>query len=293
MRQVKQWMQPRHDLLKATFFAITAFFCMAVLGILTKFSFEHGGPIWVSFITYVAASLLVTAFLLPQGITALKSQHYTLLIARAVTGTIASFLYMLSMRYISIVNSTLLFNTAPIFIPLLSMLFLKKSIKFKIWQAVILGFIGIIVIIKPNTNLFTDPGNLIGLASGIFLAIAYLIMKILTDTETGLRIIFFYFCIGMLIQIPLLYFPQELPALDSCLYAGCGGLMLFLAQLALVKAYTYAEASEVGVYQYSSVVFVALLNWLFWSNTPDLLDCIGFILVTVAGIIIIHDGAKK
>lgn len=265
---------------------------MAVFGILTKEANQAGDMLWVSFITYGIATLGITLLILPQGKQALKSKHYGKLVARAVIGTAASFFYMISMHYIPIINSTLLFNTAPIFIPLLSVLCLKIHVRKSIWYAVALGFIGIIII-KPTTDILTDPGNLIGLLSGIALAIAYLLTKLLTETDTGSRIIFYYLSIGMVIQIPLLFFTSKAPSLDSFFYASLSGIMLLVAQLSLVKAYTYAEASEVGVYQYSSVVFIGIIEWLIWGRPPGILDVVGFFLVSVAGIIIIHSNLKS
>lgn len=280
------------SVIKGSLFAIFAFFCMAIFGILTQEGTKSGSAIWVSFITYSIAMLGTCLFISRQGIYSLKSNHYRFLVARAVIGTAASFLYMLSMRYIPIINATLLFNTAPIFIPLLSIIWLKAHIQKRVWYAVALGFIGILFIIRPGENILTDPGSLIALLSGIALAIAYLIMKLLTSTDTGLRIIFYYFSIGMFIQTPLLLFTKQLPTLESLIYSCLCGIMLLVAQLGLVKAYTYAEASQVGVYQYSSVVFVGIMEWVFWGKSPGVLDIIGFVLVSIAGIIIIRSNSK-
>jgi drug/metabolite transporter (DMT)-like permease len=281
------------NLLKGSLFAILAFFCMGVFGILTKIACESGESIWVSFITYSIASIATAFFILPHGLTNLKSQHYSYLIARAAIGTTASFLYMISMHFIPIINSTLLFNTAPIFIPFLTVFWLKTSVSKTIWYAVTLGFIGILCIIKPGMDIVTDPGNIIGLLSGLSLAIAYMFMKTLTATDSGLRIIFYYFGIGTLMQIPLLLFTKQSPSLVTFFNAGLCGLVLMAAQLFLVQAYKYASASEVGVYQYTSIVFVGILEWFIWARTPGLLDYIGFVLVSVAGIMIISSGKLK
>ena len=281
-----------HNILKGSLFAIIAFFAMAVFGVFTKMGYEVGGPLWLSFMTYLIATLFTTIWILPKGFTYLRSNHYGYLILRAVIGTAASFLYMLSMNYIPIVNSTLLFNTAPIFIPLLSIVWLKLHIHTTIWFAVILGFIGILIIIKPSASSLITPGNLIGLLSGIALAIAYLTMKLLTDTDPGLRIIFYYVFIGTIMQIPLLWFAKTSLSSATFFYAFLSGVMLLIAQLSLVKAYTYAEASEVGVYQYTSIIFVALIEWFFWGKNPSLSDFIGFVFVSIAGVIIIRSGIK-
>lgn len=278
------------NILKGSLFAVVAFFCMAVFGILTKLGLEGGSFVWVSFIAYLAGTVALLPFV---NFSSLKSEHYPLLISRAVVGTMASFCYTISIQYIPIVNGTLLFNTAPIFIPILSMLFLKAKIAKSTWLAVLIGFMGIVVIIKPTLAIFTQTGNLIGLFSGISLAVAYLIMKQLTATDPGLRIIFYYLGIGTLMQLPLLPFAKTSPSLESALYAGLAGLCLLVAQLSLVTSYKYATASQVGIYQYASVAFVGLLSWMLFGSIPTMGELLGILLVVIAGTIIIRSGIQK
>jgi len=278
------------NILKGSAYAILAFFGMAVFGISTKIALEGGSVFWVSFIAYFTGTLALVPWIMQKGWASLRSEHYSLLIGRAVIGTLASFCYTISMHYIPIVNGTLLFNTAPLFIPLLATLFLKVKVDKSTWIAVLIGFIGIIIIIKPTEAIFTQTGNLVGILSGISLAIAYLLMKLLTGTDPGIRIIFYYLGIGTLLQIPALFFIGPFPNGESCFYAILAGFLLLGAQLALVKAYQYADASQVGIYQYTSVVFVGLLDWWIWHSVPTGGEVIGVLLVTIAGIIIIRSG---
>lgn len=278
------------NIVKGSAFALIAFFCMAVFGILTKLALQDGSFIWVSFIAYLAGTVALVPFI---DFSSLRSNHYSFLISRAVVGTLASFCYTISINYIPIVNGTLLFNTAPIFIPILALIFLNAKIAKSTWLAVLIGFIGIVVIIKPTSAIFTQTGNLIGLLSGMSLAVAYLIMKLLTATDPGWRIIFYYLGIGTLLQIPLLPFAKVLPSLESSLYSMCAGLFLLIAQLALVNSYKYAMASQVGIYQYASVAFVGLLSWIIFGSVPTMGELLGILLVVIAGTIIIRSGIQK
>lgn len=283
----------QENIVKGSLYALAGFFCMALFGILTKQALIGGSAVWVSFIAYLTGTCLLMPYIVSQGIGYLKSNHLNLLLGRALFGTVASFLYTVSIYYIPIVNGTLLFNTAPIFIPLLSLLFLHAKIEKKIWIAVIIGFVGIIVIMRPTEAIFMQTGNLIAIFSGISLAVAYLMMKLLTSSDPGVRIIFYYLGIGTLLQIPCLIFFGSVPPIDSILYAIVSGLVLVAAQLFLVTGYRYAEASQIGIYQYTSIVFVGLLDWLFWGATPNSMEIMGILLVAAAGVIIIRSGNKK
>jgi len=75
---------------------------------------------------------------------------------------------------------TLLNNTTPLFIPVITLLWLKIKIDEKIWWGILVGFVGIILILRPSAVGLIKEGDLYGLAAGIFLAIAYVALKILT-----------------------------------------------------------------------------------------------------------------
>lgn len=281
------------NITKGSLYGLSAFFCMAVFGTLTKLALLQSSVRWVSFIAYLTGTLALMPYIAKQGVGYLKSKHYPYLVGRAVIGTLASFLYTLSIHYIPIVNGTLLFNTAPLFIPLITLLFLKSKVTWIVWMSVLIGFSGVIIIIKPTSEIFTQLGNLIGLLSGISLAIAYLLMNALTATDFGIRIIFYYLGLGALIQIPLLFSAGSFPSGEGCIYAALGGLALLTAQILLVRGYKYAEAPQIGVYQYSSVVFVALIDWLIWGRVPGRWELIGMALVMLAGIVIIRSNHRK
>jgi drug/metabolite transporter (DMT)-like permease len=287
----KEEFAEQSNIVKGSIYAVVAFFCMAVFGIFSKVALQGGSIFWVSFIVYLTGTLTLVPFIIYRGgLSYLKSSHYFKLVGRAIFGTIASFLYTVSILYIPIVNGTLLFNTAPLFIPLLMTVFLKKTVSKSTWWAVLIGFIGIIIIIKPTEAIFTQTGNLVGLFSGFSLAIAYLLMKSLSGTDPNIRIIFYYLGIGTLMQIPALFFVGEFPSFLSCIYAIFGGLWLLAAQLVLVAAYSYAGASQIGIYQYMSVIFVGVFDWLLWNSVPTIGELVGVVLVTLAGVIVIKNG---
>lgn len=287
--ETQQHVEP--NLKKGSFLIVIAFLLMAVFGVLTKVASLKSSPIWVSFLTYLTAFLLTFTYAIStQGIHFYKTQHPLLNFIRGFFGLMASFVYMLSMKDIPIVNATLLFNTAPLFIPFLSMYFHKTHIHKTIWLALVLGFIGIIIIIKPTTEIFGQAGDLLGLVSGISLAVAYFSIKELTQYDSPLKIIFYYFFLGTIFQIPLLFWAGPLVFTQYTVIAIVAGITLLAAQTFLTEAYKYADASQIGVFQYTSVIFVGIIDWIIWGVIPPLSDLIGVFLVIVAGIIVIKYG---
>lgn len=285
-------MESQQSLVKGSTLVIIGFFFMAVFGVLTKEAYVNDSGLWISFITYAVSTTLLFPFVLVKGLHALRSEHYAYHFCRAAFGCAASLSYMLSMHYIPLVNSTLLFNAAPIYLPILAIVLTKAEVSKRTWFAIFLGFVGVIIIIKPTLQILQQPGDLIGLASGISLAIAYFTIKLLSSTDPSFRIIFYYFFLSVLLQLPLLFWAGDFPPVHAVLYASLAGLSLLLAQFFIVEGYRYAPVSKIGVFQYTSVVFVGLLNWIIWGTLPTLSEVLGVFLVVLAAYFIMSSGEE-
>ncbi|WP_068471252.1 DMT family transporter [Candidatus Protochlamydia phocaeensis] len=284
---------PHSSLFRGSLYALAAFFLMAVFGVLTKAAAAHASIFWVSFISYLVGLLLMLPILKKKGTEFLKTSHLSYHLGRVGFGLAASLLYTLSLRYIPLVNATLLFNTTPLFIPILAIFMLNQRASLRTWISILIGFIGIMIIIKPTQQIFDQVGDLIGLASGISLAIAYVFIKKLAPTDSLEAILFYFFFFATCIQSVFIPFLGPMPSYPVIAEAVAAGAAFFLAQLSLVKAYEYASASEVGTFQYSSVIFVGILDWMIWNQVPPFSDLLGVLLVIIAGLLIIREAMKS
>lgn len=275
------------NLSKGVFYALIGFFFMALFGIFSKMASADTTPLWINFLAYFTGFIFFLPIVLNKGLGFLKTQHFKYHFGRGFFGVLASLLYIYSLPYISLLNATLLFNTTPLFIPLFAIFMMGVKVNWLTWLSIFVGFIGVIIIIQPNATLFEKPGNLIALFSGITLALAYVFIKILTPTDPPLRIVFYFFLLASFLQIPFLFFAGPFPSTKTCLLAMGAGVTQILAQWFIVKAYEYAEAAKVGVFQYTSVVFVGIIDWLLWGVIPTASDYLGGAIVILAGIIII------
>lgn len=284
---------PQPNVFKGSSYALLAFFLMAVFGVLTKTAASQDSVFWVSFLSYLTGLLLMLPKVYKQGLLSLKTDYFSYHLGRVGFGLAASILYTVSLNYIPLVNATLLFNAAPLFIPALSIFMLKQTPSSFTWGAVVLGFIGILIIIKPSISLFEQPGNLVGLLSGICLAVAYVFIKMLSPTDPIERILFYFFFLATCIQVAFLPFLPDYPSWKAIFFSVLAGIAFFYAQMSLVKAYEYATAAEVGTFQYSSVVFVGLLDWIIWKQIPPPSDLIGVVLVMLAGLLIMKNSTPS
>ncbi len=263
------------------------FFFVAVMGAFVKAANATTSSLWVIFIAYGFACVIQFFFNLHKGFAFLKTQRPWGHAARVVFGAFSTLLYAYSIKHIPLLNATLLYNTAPLFVPLFAIFILGSKVPLKIWGSLLVGFIGIAMILHPDLTLLKKPGNLIGLSSGIFQAMTFIIVKALTATEPVQRINFYFFLGSSIILGPLAYFLADTPPLESVLWSLCAGFVSFFAQFFIVKAYSCADPCHIGAFQYTSVVFAGLIGWLIWNQTPTIYDLIGMGIVMLGGILAI------
>lgn len=270
-------------MIKGSFYMIVTFFFVAVFGVFLKVGQEGTTAAWMTFIGYAVAFGFLVLHTCKIGLSYLKTKRIIPLFLRAFFGSAATLLYVLSLRYIPLLDATLLFNTTPLFVPIFSIFILKSKISWKVWLAILVGFVGILLIIRPSPHSLGHPGDLLGLGSGILLSLAFVMVKYLTSTEPMQRINFYFFGFGMLLLSPFAFFSEPLPTLVNWGWGLGTGAAFILCQVFLVKAYQCAEAHEIGVFQYSSVVFAGFFDWILWNKTPSLLTFIGVVCVIIGG----------
>ena len=202
--------------------------------------------------------------------------------SRALFGLSAMYCFFYALGKLPLADAVLLNYTAPLFTPLIALLWLHERVPVNVRWAIAVGFAGILLILKPGHDLFT-PVTLIGLASGFFAAFAMTSIRRMAQTEPALRIVFYFSALATAVSaLPLLWVWHKVAWTDLAPLVGLG-VLASIGQLFLTKAYTLAPAARVGALTYATVVFAALLGWLFWGETLDGLSVAGALLVGTGG----------
>jgi drug/metabolite transporter (DMT)-like permease len=181
-------------------------------------------------------------------------------------------------------DAVLLNYSLPIFIPFVESVWLGEAFPRRLWIPVVVGFLGVLVILRPGSGLM-EPVALLGVASALFAAVAQVGVRRLTRTEPVTRIVFYFAIIATFLSALPTAVSWRAPHGLVWLAAAAMGLTATLGQLAMTRAYAHAPASQVGPFIYSSVVFAAALDWLFWRKLPDAFTVAGGGLVVAAGIL--------
>jgi drug/metabolite transporter (DMT)-like permease len=207
---------------------------------------------------------------------------------RAAFGLIGFYLFIWAAGLGSLVDANVLLNTTPVFIPVIGVLALNKEISARLWGAIAVGFIGLLLVVQPGADLLSNPANLLGLGAGLSAAIEFLTVRHLSQTQSPLGQTLYYLLIGSVLLAPVaLWQWQPMTGETLKLVAAAAGSFLSF-QLLLVQAYRYAEPHQIGIFQYSSVIFAAIIGWLFFNEVPNLVSVAGMVLISLGGALSIY-----
>jgi drug/metabolite transporter (DMT)-like permease len=184
-------------------------------------------------------------------------------------------------------DATAFLFTASLIIPILGYFFLKEHVGPYRWSAIIIGFIGVLIMLNP-TGSVTINGALIALSAASMHAILQTILRSLGKTESPETVTFYFVFIGTfvsLIPMPLIF---VMPTWQEMPYIIGVGLTGVIAQILLSHAYKSTQAAVVTIFNYSGLIWATLFGWMFWDEFPGIYIWIGGSIVIGSNLFILY-----
>lgn len=228
-----------------------------------------------------AVAVLVAAFMLArtkEGFHVQKGSWPDLLM-RSFCGTVGLICNFYAVDHMNIADANILNKLSPFFAILMSYFILKEKANKVEWACVVVAFIGAVFVVKPAFNMqFVNA--MIGVMGGLGAGIAYtFVRKLGKKGERGPIIVMVFSTFSCLCTLPFLtveFQPMNAVQLLCLLMAGvsaAGG------QIFITKAYTKAPAKEISVFDYTQVLFAALLGFVFFGQIPDWMSLVGYLII--------------
>lgn len=264
---------------------LSASLTLATLGALVKLaSTALPNEVIVFFRNFLAFLCLLPWLMLPQNRQPLKTRRFRFHLLRSVTGLGSIYSLFYALAHLQLAEAVLLSFSTPLFIPLIARVWLKEPVPMRIAAAILLGFLGVALILKPGLSVFR-PVALVGLTSAFLAAVSMVTIRQMSKTEPATRIVFYFSCLGTLGSALPLIRAWEMPSDDLWLVLFALGLVAVIGQLLLTKGYSLAPAAQVGPFAYTNVIFSTFIGWWFWNEYLDTWSWVGALLICLTGII--------
>ncbi len=280
---LKMTLNNSHTLPRAAFAVTLAALMFASMGAAVRYASASLPSEILVFLRNIFGLLFLLPWIFRKGFSSLKTNRLPAHITRSVTGLTAMYCFFYAIAHLPLAEAVLLNFSSPIFTVIIAMMWLGEKATRKIILAIIIGFSGICLILKPGLGIFSAAA-LVGLISAVFAAIAMVTIRKLSKTEPTHRIVFYFSLTTTLISAVPMFRYWQTPDLKPLVAMMFAGLTATLGQLFLTYGYSLAPAAKVSPYSYNTILFAALYGWILWSETPDILTLIGAILIICTGI---------
>ena len=221
-----------------------------------------------------------------------KSKNIKLQIFRSLLSMIESGCFVLSFKYLSLANAHSVGSLAPVIVVALSTIILKEKVSPKTWIAIFIGFIGVLIILRPTSSIF-DPKALLPLIAAFILGLYQIVTKKVSKHDTNETSLFYTSIIGLIIMSLLSSkFWTPVDKSSYSMFIGIGiffSLGLYLQIIALSKA----RASIIQPFHYTLIFWAIIFGYIFYNDIPDMFTVIGALIITCSGIFVLNQTSKN
>ena len=259
--------------------------------------------VWqVVFVRSVVASVLLGGYVWwMRGLSNLYTRNLKGNLLRASLMFMSHIFYYISIASLPLATAVALNFSAPLFIVLLARPLLGEQVGWRRWLAVGVGFVGVIVMIRPDTDI--ELGAFFALAAAFTYALVIVSTRHLSRTESADCIAFYSMVIFMvwgalggtvvaLLDLPMSDHPGiryvlndwSLPSLPSAALFLLIGVTAAVGHLCFAYAYKHAPASILAPFEYTALIMAALVGYIIWGDVPDAPMIVGAIVVVSSGV---------
>ena len=245
-------------------------------------------PVWEAvFFRAFSGSIISLYLVYHSGINSIKTKKPVRHFVRAFSAVGCVVLYIFGIKYLLLSENIAIAHSAPIIAALLAVPILGEKIGIHRMLAIVIGFIGVLVIVKPGTDLF-QLKSLLPIGSAFFMASVYLTTRSLMNTESSTSIVFYYSF--ALLFTSLIFFPSDfvIPDTFNLILALSLGIMGSMGHYFMSQAARHADVAVTSPFEYSSFIFVGVMGYLFFYEIPSQSVILGGVLIILSGVYVAY-----
>jgi drug/metabolite transporter (DMT)-like permease len=240
---------------------------------------------WMRYVVFIA--IMCPAVIAASPRRALRTTRPGLQLLRGLTLVGSSLLFMSALRVLPIAEATTTGFVSPIFVTLLSIVFLRESVGLRRWIATLVGLVGVVIVVRPGTTAF-QPGALLAIASALCWACALVATRRMVGHDGSVTTMAYSALTGLVLLSALLPAVYVVPTAAELALGACIGVAATSGHWLVVLAYRYGDASVLAPLAYVQAVWAAVLGYGVFGNVPDGWTFGGAAVIISSGLYIAH-----
>lgn len=263
---------------KGIMYIIASAFGFALMSACVKLAGDLPNFQKVFFRNLVSAVVALYLIIKHKGSLVGKKENRKLLILRSTFGTLGVILNFYAIDKLVLSDANMLNKLSPFLVVILCAIFLKEKINMTQISSIIIAFIGSLFIIKPTFSVEVVP-YIGGLMGAVFAASAYTCLRAIGNKEESYTIVFFFSMFSLVVTLPIFLYVYEPMQLSQLIYLLLAGVFASLGQFGITLAYRCAPAKEISIFDYSNIIFSAILSIFVFNQMPDILSVFGYVII--------------
>jgi drug/metabolite transporter (DMT)-like permease len=263
----------------------------SVMATFVKFAAREVSPFEITFFRCFFGLLVLAPAIGWHGIGALRTKHLGMHCWRGILGATAMGCAYFGLSRMPLAAYNALSFSKPLFAVVLAVIVLHETVRWRRWAATLVGFLGVMVMMRPGTDAF-DPNGLFALGDALSIAILITVLKRLPAYERPLAMLFYFGLASSPIALALALTDWSWPSGQTWILLAAIGTTGALSQYWWILGFRIGEASAIAPFDYSRLLFSCLFGLAFFGEVPDVWTLAGAVLIVASTIYIAQREAK-
>jgi drug/metabolite transporter (DMT)-like permease len=286
------WFHRLSDNLKGIVFLMLASFVFSIMALLIKLLGQHLHITQILLVRQIGMTIMVVPAILRNSPASLRSERPGLQLIRVCCALVAMLCGFTAVIYLPLADATAIFFAKSFFVTILAVFILGETVGVYRWSAVLVGFLGVIIMLQPGTDNFSVYG-LLSLAGAAGAAAVMISLRLLSRVDSpDTMMTYAVLGVGVVMIFPGIYFWQEPTALEWLLLIAVG-VVSYFAQKCNIYAYKHGEASLLASLDYVRLLWATLFGYLIFEQFPGGSIWLGAAIVIAAAIFMIYRETQR
>jgi len=277
--------------LRAIGMMIASACCFGAMAVVVRLVSTRLHPFEIAFFRSFFGALFALLLLRGRGWQTLRTNRLGFYVMRCAIGTLSMLSAFWAIAHLPLAQAIALSYSSPLFVTIGAVLFLGEVVRLRRWSAVLAGFIGVLVIVRPGTDGFT-AASLVALFSAAMTGTVTISIKYLSRSDPADTIVLLTTLLWVPLSLPAALLVWQWPAADLWPWLVLAGALGTTGQYCWTHALKIADASTLAPFSYLQLLIVSVLAWTVFGETPDGCTALGAAIVIGASLYIARREAR-